>query len=199
MADEPNNRPDDGRGAEQQPAPENDLAPYWAAMRRLRGADGPREPSPEERTGRLYPGEMVIATEGRVLCRIQPDGTLIVEEGYTPDRAAVALWEAVAARMPGFEARRNYLHLLELHIALLALSDEAYEAAQRAARAEGATDHDKLREELSRRSWETRVHGIVEFAREFAHLRPDLIETARRGMPGAIPPPPQGEGGPAPT
>jgi hypothetical protein len=163
------------------------LSPFWAVLRGPR--PGPEE-TPEDRAGRSHPGELVIATSmNRVLVRIQPDGTIAYGDGYTPDEAAVTLWEAIARRRPDFDARIRYLDLLELHVALIAVTDQAYEAAQAAARAEGATENDRFREEMSRRNWETRVHGIVEFAREYASMRPDLIAQARRLMPG-------GQGGP---
>jgi hypothetical protein len=161
------------------------LSPFWAVMHRMRGGDRPREPTPEERVGQAHPGELVIATADRVLARIGPDGTVVYGEGATPDEAARELWEAIARHRPHFDARMNYLNLLELHVALLAVADQAYETAQAAAMAPGATENERFREEMSRRSLETRVHGIIEFAREFASMRPDLIATARRGVPGA--------------
>jgi hypothetical protein len=169
--------------SEQRTEEEDILGPYWAAMRRLRGADTPPEPTPEERTARTHPGEMVIATARGPLVRIQPDGRVIYGEGYTPDETAVTLWEAIGRRRPDFEARINYLNMLELHVALLYVCDEAYEAAQRA-RVQDPTEHNRQREELSRASLEMRVHGVIEFAREFGTLRPDLIAMARRTRPG---------------
>lgn len=173
-----------GDGDDDRPEQDDDLlTPYWAVMRRMRGADRPREPqTPQERLAQAHPGELVIATANRVLVRIGPDGAVAYEEGATPDDAARALWEAVARRRADFDRRMRYLELLELHIALIFLADQAYEAAQLAARAPTATAADQQREELSRRSLEVRVHGIIEFAREFALLRPDLIDIARRGL-----------------
>ncbi len=184
---------DDKRVPEQRAEDEDLLGPYWAVMRRMRGADTPRgEPTPEERTGRLYPGEMVIGTPRGPLVRIQPDGSIIYGEGYTPDEAAVTLWEAIGRRRADFEARVNYLNMLELHVALLFVCDEAYETAQRE-RVANPTEHNRQREELSRASLEMRVHGVIEFAREFGTLRPDLIAVARRARPGVAG---GGQGGP---
>jgi hypothetical protein len=193
MADNDDKR-DPGGAAGEQPGPQDDLlSPYWAVMRRLRGADGPRPPTPEEQVARSHPGELVIAaSRDRVLVRIQPDGSIIYGENYTPDEAAVTLWTAIAARRPYFEARMRYMELLELHVALIAVADQAYEAAQGAVRAalgnaettEREREALRFREDLSRRNLETRVHGIIEFAREFASQRPDLVRMARRMVPG---------------
>lgn len=124
--------------------------------------------------------------------RIQPDGTVLYGEGYTPDEAAVMLWEAIGRRRPDYQVRLTYLDMLELHVALLAVADQAYENAQTAVRAavgnaettEREREGLRFREEMSRRSLETRVHGIIEFAREFAIQRPDLIDQARRVILG---------------
>ncbi|MGH7866863.1 MAG: hypothetical protein ACREP9_04300 [Candidatus Dormibacteraceae bacterium] len=163
-------------------ANEDLLSPYWAVMRRMSGADKPKQPeTATERMAAAHPGELVIMTgRGGALVRIRDDGSVVFEEGATPDDAARALWEAVGRQRSHFEERRRYLDLLELHVALLFVSDQAYEAAQLAAHSPEATEHIRFREELSRRSLETRVHGMIEFAREFAMLRPDLIELARR-------------------
>jgi hypothetical protein len=158
-------------------------------MRRKAGEQQKLKLTPEEEAAQVHPGEMVIATDKRVLVRVQRNGDLIFGETYTPDEAAVALWTAVGRRRPDFEARLAYLNLLELHIALLAVSDAAYEAAQFMAKQPTATENERQREELSRRSLEVRVHGIIEFAREFANMRPDLVAQARRVIPGANTPP----------
>jgi hypothetical protein len=185
-------------------AQDNDLlSPYWTVMRRMRGADEPRPPTPEEQVARAHPGELVIAaSRDRVLVRIQPDGTIFYGEGYNPDEAAVTLWTAIAARRPYFDARMRYMDLLELHMALLAVADQAYEAAQQAVRGalrnaettEREREALRFREDLSRRALETRVHGIIEFAREFSSQRPDLVEMARRMIPGSRDEPEGGQG-----
>ena len=184
MADD-SNRP--GNTGDPKDREEDLLSPYWAIMRRKAGARELPDPTPEERAGKTYPGELVIGTGRGVLVRVQQDGTLIYGDNYTPDEAAVTLWTEIGRRRGDFEARMQYLDLLELHIALLAVSDAAYEAAQRVSRGPSSTDHDRQREELSRASLEMRVHGIIEFAREFANIRPDLVAQARRMVPGAQP------------
>ena len=181
------------------PTDNDELGPYWRIIHRLRGVDQPREPLPEETLGRTYPGELVIGTSAnRILARIQPDGSVIYGDDYTPDEAAVTLWTAIGSRRPGFDRRMQYMELLDLHIALIAVADQAYEtaqaasrAAQAAAQAEDSTetervreDTERFREEMSRRNLETRIHGIIEFAREYASMRPDLIEQARQFLPG---------------
>lgn len=192
-------------GAAEPPGPQDDLlSPYWAVMRRMRGADEPKPPTPEEEAAKTYPGELVIATSAkRILVRIQPDGRIIYGDEYTPDEAAVELWTAIARRRADFEARMQYINLLELHIALIAVADQAYEAAQMAVRAALAnaetTERERealrFREDLSRRNLETRVHGVIEFAREFASVRPDLLAQARRMVAGPQRPPEGGQGG----
>ncbi len=185
---------DDDRGpggGDDATTPEEDaLASSWALMKRLAG---PRTTTPEKATAKRYPGELVIATETAVLCRIQPTGNIIYEDGYTPDEAAEGLFMAIARKRVDYDLRMQYLNMLELHIALLAVSDAAYEAAQRAARlndqepAPYLLDALRQREERSRASLEMRVHGIIEFAREFANIRPDLVAQARTMVPGAQP------------
>jgi hypothetical protein len=166
-------------------AEEDLVGPYWAIMRRMAGPRPPVEETAPERVGRTYPGELVIASgRGGAIVRIQRDGSIVYGEGYTPDEAAVQLWTAIGRQRPHFEERMRYMDLLELHIALLCVADEAYEAAQRAAHVDGASANDHQREELSRHSLEMRVHGLIEFAREFAPLRPDLMAMARRVASG---------------
>jgi hypothetical protein len=158
---------------------EEDLGAYWAVMRRMRGAEDPRPLTPEEEAARVHPGDLVIGTSrNRTLVTIHPDGTIGYGEAYSPDEAARVLWESIARRRPDFEARLRYMDLLELHIALIAVTDAAYEAATIAARAPGAGVLEEQRVELSRRDLEVRVHGIIEFAREYATMRPDLIRQA---------------------
>jgi hypothetical protein len=97
----------------------------------------------------------------------------------------------------------QYMELLDLHIALIAVADQAYEAAQAASRSAQAAlraaeqakvatevervreETERFREEMSRRNLETRVHGIIEFSREYASMRPDLIAQAQQFIPGA--------------
>jgi hypothetical protein len=199
MADNDDKRDPGGTGEQPAGGAEEDLlGPYWAVMRRMRGADQPRPPTPEEEAARTFPGELVIATSAkRVLVRIQPDGRIIYGDEYTPDETAVELWTTIARRRADFEARMQYITLLELHVALLAVADQAYEAAQLATRnamgnaetTEREREALRFREDLSRRALETRVHGMIEFAREFAAIRPDLLAQARRLIPG-------GQGGP---
>lgn len=169
-------------------------------MKQMRGV---REASPEEQVGRQHPGELVIATSfQRVLVRIQEDGSIVYGPEYTPDEAAVTLWTAIARRRKDFDARMQYMDLLELHIALLAVADQAYEAAQGALRAavgnaettEREREALRFREEMSRRNLETRVHGVIEFAREFSAQRPDLLAQARRMVQGGQTPPEGGQG-----
>ena len=176
MADERNRNASDA-GTE-----EDILGPFWARMRQKAGPrpDPTEDESPTQRAGRLHPGELVLGSGRKGLVRIQPDGTVIYEDGYTPTEAAVDLWTAIGQRRPYFDQRMRYMDMLELHVALIAVADQAYETAQHAAHVEGATETERFREEMSRRNLETRVHGIIEFAREYASMRPDLIEMARR-------------------
>jgi hypothetical protein len=163
--------PDDKRDEEDQ------LGPYWAVLRRSRGE---REPTPEERVSGEHPGDLVIATDrNRVIVRIHPDGTVAYGEGYEADDAARALWEAIGRRRLDFDRRLNHLQLLELHVALVAAADESYEQAQRRAQEPTAQEIDRFQEELCRRNLEARVHGMIEFAREYVVNRPDLVELAR--------------------
>jgi len=43
---------------------------------------------------------MQIAPEGRMLVKVWPDGRIEYGEGYDPDEAAKAFWEAMAYHFP---------------------------------------------------------------------------------------------------
>ncbi len=75
-------------------------------------------------------------------------------------------WEATGRQMGGEDQRIMHDAMRQLVIRV-GEADLAYERAQRRALADKATEHDKLMEEMSRRSLETRVHELIEFARGF--------------------------------
>lgn len=157
--------PDDKRRSEEDP-----LEAYWGDVRRPEP-----NPLPEQALARQHPGDLVIGTsEKRVLVRIHPDGTLTFGPEYTPDEAAVTFWTEMARRRLETEQRLIQFQAQEHLLALVAESDLAYEAAQTRARAEGATEHDKFMEEMSRRNLEARFHQLIEFARGLLAARPDL-------------------------
>ncbi len=157
-------------GDEREPAPEENLKEYWDEVR---GEPGP-EPA-ERRFVREHPGDLVIGTsKHRILVRIHPDGTLTYGPEYTPDEAAVEFWTAMARRRLETEQRLLQFHAQEVLLARIAQADLAYEAAQIRARRPEATEHDRMMEELSRRSLESQIHNMIEFSRELLRGRPDL-------------------------
>lgn len=184
--------PDDEKRDEEQapngtaePNDGEDLAVYWAAVR---GPRPERPLTPEEQAAKAFPGSLTIGTATNWLIRIHNDGTLEYGPEYTPDEAAVTFWEAMGRRRIQSEERFLQIAMMELHYALLQEADRAYETAQRRARREGATEHDRMMEEMSRRDLESRMHEIIEFSRELVAQRPDLAARVRR-VEG--PPPPE--------
>lgn len=160
----------------------NELRAYWDVQKRMWGPREEPEPTGPERLRSSVPrGSLVIgAGNGRWLVAIAADGSITYGEGYTPDEAAVTLWETIGRRRLEMERRLDHIQMLEMHLALVAAADEAYEVAQRLAKAPEATENERFREEMSRNDLETRVHGIIEFAREYVGMRPDLIELGQR-------------------
>ena len=65
---------------------------------------------------------LTIALWGETLVTILKDGTIETGPNYTPDKAAMVLWEAVASRMP---VRRAETLLAEVRVALWSEIDPA--------------------------------------------------------------------------
>lgn len=165
---------------------EEGLTDYWDDVRPK--GPGPAEPV-ERRFSREHPGDLIIGTsKERILVRIHPDGTLTYGEGYTPDEAAVEFWTAMAVRRLQSEERLIQFQTQEQLLARVAQADLAYEACQGRARAEGATEHDRFVEEMSRRNLEGQVHGLIEFARGLYATRPDLRPAPTPVVPPETPP-----------
>lgn len=152
------------------PRDDETLSEYWEAIRPTGQPD-----TIERQFARTHPGDLIIATsEARELVRIHPDGTLTYGPEYTPDEAAVTFWTEMGRRRLQMEERLIQIQAMEQLLARVASADIAYETAQRRAHTETAIDHDKLMEEMSRRSLESRVHELIEYARGLIHSRPDL-------------------------
>lgn len=172
------------------------LTEYWDDVRSK--GPGPAEPV-ERRFAREHPGDLIIGTtREKILVRIHADGTLTYGEGYTPDSAAVEFWTAMAVRRLESEARLIQFATQEQLLARVAQADLAYEACQGRAHAEGASEHDTMMEELSRRSLEAQVHNLIEYARGLLAARPDL-RPAPTPVAVAPPTPPAPATEPPPT
>src|SRR5690606_28766198 len=65
-----------------------------------RGLDflGPSGQDSEMSDDKPSDNDLVIRTASRILVTIKPDGRLVYGDGYTPDEAARALWEALARK-----------------------------------------------------------------------------------------------------
>ncbi len=113
-----------------------------------------------------HPGDLIIGTSrDRILVRIHPDGTLTYGPEYTPDEAAVEFWTQMAIRRLESEERIIHLGVMEMILMQVGRADFAYQEAQVRARQEGASEHDRFMEEMSRRSLETMIHQAVESGR----------------------------------
>ncbi len=154
---------------------DNELSAYWNDLKREGGPE-----LPERRFAREHPGDLIIGTsKERELVRIHADGQLTYGPEYTPDEAAVTFWEAMGRRRLESEERIIQIFATERLLARIGQADLAYERAQRRAREDAASEHDRFMEEMSRRSLEARVHELVEFARGLYLGRPDLQEQVR--------------------
>lgn len=107
----------------------------------------------------------IVSPTGQVLVTIHPDGTLVFADGYVPDEAAVAFWEAIARQKVENEAKAILDEHLEALILKLGEQDLRYEECQRKALSEGATPHDSYQAERARGQLEMYVHQLIELAR----------------------------------
>lgn len=145
--------------------PEEELSVAWEM---LRGAPVPTPEFPDR-----SPGDFILGTNtGRVVLRITTAGKVELGPGVDLDEASELFWTNLALKRVGMVERLTHLDLMEQILLRVGESDAAYERAQIRAQAEGATEHDRMMEEMSRRSLETRVHGLLEFARGL-HRRPE--------------------------
>lgn len=160
--------PDDPRDTERpaEETTEEDLAVAWEV---LRGQPMPEEPP----TFPHAPGDFILGTStGRVILRITREGRVQLGPGVDLDEAAELFWTNLALKRRGMEERLLHLGIMEQILLQMAEADAGYERAQLRARTAEATAHDHMMEEMARRTLETRVHGVLEFARGLRR-RPD--------------------------
>jgi hypothetical protein len=111
-------------------------------------------------------GDFVLGTHtGRIILRITKEGKVQLGPGVDLDEASELFWTNLALKRVGMEERLLHLGLLEQVLIQAGTADLAYETAQVRAHSPGATEHDRLMEELAQRSLEIVVHNLVEFAR----------------------------------
>lgn len=115
-----------------------------------------------------HPGEMIIATNQRMLVGIQPDGTLRFGEGYTPSEAAEIFWTSLALKRKDMEERLTHLGVMEQLMVRVGQADLRYEEASLRARLETAIEDDWFRSEMARRNLESLVHQMIEVCRGLA-------------------------------
>lgn len=150
---------------------EEDLSADWEALRGI-------PPYIEVPTFPHAPGDFILGTStGRVILRITSKGRVQLGPGVDLDEAAELFWTNLALKRQGMEERLLHLGIMESILLQVAEADAGYERAQLAARTATATAHDHMMEEMARRTLETRVHGMLEFARGLRR-RPDALESA---------------------
>ncbi len=152
---------------------EEELRSSWEL---LRGAPVPLGPPAFPRNA----GDFILGTSsGRILVRITAQGRVALGEGVSLDEASEEFWTNLALKRKGMEERLMGFDLIERMLFQLADADLAYERASARAHGEDATPHDEMMQELSRRSLETRVHGLIEFSRGLLRrpLRPEPMST----------------------
>ena len=148
-----------------------ELTDYWDAIL------GPRPEAIKDRLirelGVTHPGVLTIASStGRVIVQIDPNGKVKLGPGIQPDEAAEEFWTALALKRRGMEERLLHIGMMEALLIRVGRADVAYETAALRARVEGATEEDRYRQEMARRSLEALVHQMIEFSRGLLE-RPD--------------------------
>lgn len=146
--------------------PEEDLTADWETLRGL-------APTIEVPSFPHAPGDFILGTSsGRVILRITREGRVQLGPGVDLDEAAELFWTNLALKRRDMEVRLLHLGIMEQILLQVADADAGYERAQLRARTADATAHDRMMEEMARRSLETRVHSMLEFARGLRR-RPD--------------------------
>lgn len=123
----------------------------------------------------------IVTSEGRVLVRIAPDGTLTYGPGYSPDEAAVEFWEAMARRRVDYEERLVFFTSVEHLLVRLGKQDLITEKARIQATSDGATPHDHFTAERAVGQLEVLAHELIELGRGLALRemnKPDEIPAA---------------------
>lgn len=151
------------------PEEKEDLELFWEDL----GITHRKNLTPDEMREAAAPqatrNDLVIATGGRLLVIIQPDGTLQYGPTYQPDEAALIFWEAMARRRQHYEERMLlYAHIEQL-LVRVGERDLEYERQARRAMEEGLPDQEKAQRdqyaELARRQLEMQVHQVIELSR----------------------------------
>lgn len=115
------------------------------------------------------PKELVIGTSSdRVLVKIGPDGSLTYGPDYTPDEAAKAFWEAMAARRKDYEERLLFFAHVERLLARMGEQDLRTEQMRITALSKDATPVDKFNAERALGQLEVLVHEVLELSRGVA-------------------------------
>lgn len=167
-----------GTGASPQPPLEETtsetLKADWELLR------GRNIPDPDPTFPDRNPGDFVLGTStGRILLKITTAGRVQLGPGVDLDEASELFWTNLALKRQDMEARLLHFDMMEQLLLQVADADRAYERAQLRARRPEATAHDQQTEELSRRSLEVRVHGMLEYARGLRRPLPDPEGTPR--------------------
>jgi len=161
------NRDTDPAPAREESPEEEDLKIAWELLR------GTNVPDPVPTFTGQNPGDFILGTHtGRTILRITPQGRVQLGPDVDLDEASELFWTNLALKRKGMEERLMHLGIMEAILLQMAESDFAYERAQLRAQQATATEHDRMMAEMARRSLESRVHGVLEFARGLRR-RPD--------------------------
>lgn len=137
----------------------------------------------EERPPREQPLE--IRTENRVLVRIHTDGSIEYGPGYTPDEAAVILWETMGRRRVEAEDRLLVFQHLEGVVTRLGVADLQNEVAQQRL---GLNPNPENGREAARAqsALERAMHQTIELGRGLARRPGVVLPEVPRQVPRQI-------------
>jgi hypothetical protein len=156
----------------------DDLTDDWTALD-PNGPNGPFDPQTLTREK----GDLAIGTSGnRVLVIIKPDGQLVFGPGYTPDRAAMEFWEAMASKRLEAEDRLLVIEHMEGALTRLGAADLHNEAMQQRLTGSMTTDN-LIAAQRAQCNLERAMHQCIELGRALTR-RPQV---AQRDVPERVP------------
>jgi hypothetical protein len=156
-------------------AKDEDLSVYWDELFPPRP---PREPTLLERVSEE--GALAIGTSKHVLVVIDKTGELHYGDGYTPDGAARAFWEAMAAQRRNGEEHERELLIAHMEGILTALgAADLHNQAVQLRLAEQQTTENFVAAQAGTAALERAVSQAIELGRGLCH-RPEVARVPLR-------------------